>query len=223
MKILLVEDDRGIQEVLKEVFNINKFECDSAYDGIEALEYLEYTTYDVVVLDVMMPKLNGYEVVKRMRELKNNTPVLMLTAKSQIDDKVLGLDSGADDYLTKPFIMKELLARIRALARRSSTIVDSYEIGNIILNPNTYEMSGEKTVKLTNKEFGIMELLIKNKNNFLTPEKILDEVWGMETEADINVLWVFISTLRKKLEQINANYKIKATRGIGYKLEAIHD
>lgn len=221
MKILLVEDDRSIQEVLKEVFKLNNIDCESAYDGLEALEYLDYQNYDVVILDVMMPKLDGFGVLKAMRDKKNTTPVLMLTAKSEIDDKVLGLDLGADDYLSKPFIMKELLARIRALARRNTTIIEPYNIGNITLNPNTYEMSANSTVKLTNKEFGIMELLIKNKNNFLTPETMLDEVWGMEAEADINVLWVFMSSLRKKLEQIGASHKIKATRGVGYKLEVI--
>lgn len=220
MKILLAEDEIDLSNTIKKVLELNKYDVDQAFDGQEALEYANYAEYDGIILDVMMPKLDGYSVVKKLRENNNSTPVLILTAKAEIDDKVTGLDSGADDYLTKPFVVKELLARIRALTRRKGDIATNYVIGNTTLNPNTFELStASGTIRLTGKEYKLMEHLMRNQGVVLSTEKIMESVWEFDTEAEINVVWVFISSLRKKLESIGSNCIIKAMRGIGYRLE----
>lgn len=220
MKLLLAEDERDLSDTIKKVLEMNKFDVDQAFDGQEALEYAEYSEYDGIILDVMMPKLDGFSVVKKLREKGNNTPVLILTAKAEIDDKVFGLDAGADDYLTKPFVIKELLARVRALTRRKADIATNYVIGNTTLNPNTFELSSASgSVHLTGKEYKLMEHLMRNQGVVLSTEKIMESVWEFDTEAEINVVWVFISALRKKLESIGSNCNIKAMRGIGYRLE----
>lgn len=222
MRLLLVEDDRDLSSAVKKLLEINKYEVDTAFDGLEALSYLEYGEYDGVILDVMMPKLDGIGVVKKMRANENNTPVLMLTAKAEIDDRVLGLDSGADDYLTKPFAAKELLARIRSITRRKGEVLEAYKFSNISLDPETFEVKAKESVRLTSKEYRLMEYLIRNKNVILSTERILDSVWEYDTEVELNVVWVFISSLRKKLEQIGANCTIRSLRGVGYRLEEIN-
>ncbi len=222
MRLLLVEDDRDLSSAVKKLLEINKYEVDTAFDGLEALSYLEYGEYDGVILDVMMPKLDGIGVVKKMRANENNTPVLMLTAKAEIDDRVLGLDSGADDYLTKPFAAKELLARIRSITRRKGEVLEAYKFSNISLDPETFEIKAKESVRLTSKEYRLMEYLIRNKNVILSTERILDSVWEYDTEVELNVVWVFISSLRKKLEQIGANCTIRSLRGVGYRLEEIN-
>lgn len=219
MKILLAEDERDLSAAIVRVLKFNKFDVDAVYDGEEALDYLSYSEYDGVILDVMMPKKDGFAVVKAMREKGNKTPVLMLTARSDIEDKVKGLDLGADDYLTKPFVIPELLARVRALTRRKSGYTETYKIGNFSLNFDTFELCGTKNVRLTNKEYKLMEYLIRNKDVLLSTEKIMENVWDYDSAAEINVVWVFISALRKKLEEIGADYTIKAVRGVGYRLE----
>ena len=219
MKILLAEDERDLSAAIVRVLKFNKFDVDAVYDGEEALDYLSYSEYDGVILDVMMPKKDGFSVVKAMREKGNKTPVLMLTARSDIEDKVKGLDLGADDYLTKPFVIPELLARVRALTRRKSGYTETYKIGNFSLNFDTFELCGTKNVRLTNKEYKLMEYLIRNKDVLLSTEKIMENVWDYDSAAEINVVWVFISALRKKLEEIGADYTIKAVRGVGYRLE----
>ena len=221
MRLLLVEDERELSSAIKRVLQINKYEVDTAFDGVEALEYLMYGDYDGVILDVMMPKLDGIGVVKKMREKNDNTPVLMLTAKAEIDDRVLGLDSGADDYLTKPFSIKELLARILSITRRKGEVQEAYKIANLTLDPETFEIVAKGRARLTTKEYRLMEYLIRNKNIILSTERILDCVWEYDTEVEINVVWVFISALRKKLEKIGANYNIKSLRGVGYRLEEV--
>lgn len=223
MKILFAEDDRDLSSVIVRVLQYNKFDVQSAYDGAEALELLENEKFDVLVLDIMMPKIDGITVVKRLRERGNPIPILLLTALAETDDKVSGLDAGADDYLTKPFVIKELLARIRAIARRSSELQNSYSIGNLTLNPNTFELQAQGHIRLTNKEYRLMELLIRNKNILLSTERLMEEVWELDSEAEINTVWVFISSLRKKLTQIQADYTIKAVRGVGYRLEKLYD
>lgn len=223
MKLLLVEDEKELSKAIKKVLEINKYEVDTAYNGLEALELIEYGIYDAIILDIMMPKVDGLTVVKKMRKAENNTPVLMLTAKAETDDKVLGLDAGADDYLTKPFAMKELLARIRAITRRKGEVVDSYKIGNTLLDSETFELCASSRVRLTTKEYRLMEYLIRNKNSLLSTEKILDNVWEYDTDVELNVVWVFISSLRKKLEKIHSEYTIKSVRGVGYQLEKIED
>lgn len=223
MKILFAEDDRDLSSVIVRVLQYNKFDVQTAYDGAEALELLENEKFDVLVLDIMMPKIDGITVVKRLRERGNPIPILLLTALAETDDKVSGLDAGADDYLTKPFVIKELLARIRAIARRSSELQNSYSIGNLTLNPNTFELQAQGHIRLTNKEYRLMELLIRNKNILLSTERLMEEVWELDSEAEINTVWVFISSLRKKLTQIQADYTIKAVRGVGYRLEKLYD
>lgn len=219
MKLLLVEDEKELSKAVKKVLEINKYDVEVAYDGLEALELIEYGIYDAIILDIMMPKVDGITVVKKMRQDKDNTPVLILTAKAEIDDRVLGLDAGADDYLTKPFAMKELLARIRSITRRKGEVVESYKLGNMELDSETFELCAASRVRLTSKEYRLMEYLIRNKNMLLSTEKILDNVWEYDTDVELNVVWVFISSLRKKMEQIKANYTIKSVRGVGYQLE----
>jgi len=220
MKILLVEDERDLSDTIKKVLELNHYDVDQAFDGEEALDYISYTEYDGIIMDVMMPIMDGYTCVKKIRERGIQTPIIMLTAKAEIDDKVFGLDVGADDYLTKPFVIKELLARVRALTRRKGDIATDYTIGNVKLNPNTFELSTDKaTARLTSKEYKLMEYLMRNQGVVLSTEKIMEKVWEYDTEAEINVVWVFISAIRKKLESIGANCQIKAMRGIGYRLE----
>ena len=220
MKILLVEDEKDLSLSISKLLKIEKYDVEAAYDGKEALDYLRLYKYDLIIMDVMMPKINGIEATKTLRSEGIKTPVLMLTARSMIEDKVMGLDSGADDYLTKPFAAKELLARIRALLRRGDNLVNDLSYADIKLNPNSFELiSGINSIRLTNKEYKLMELLILNQNTFISGEKILNSVWPNESSVDISVVWVFISTLRKHLEKIESKVTIKASRGIGYKLE----
>ena len=220
MKLLLAEDERDLSRAVVKMLRLNNFTVDVAYDGEDALEYINAETYDCVILDIMMPKLDGLSVVKILRSKGNNVPIIMLTAKAEIDDRVSGLNLGADDYLTKPFAMKELIARVRALARRKSDIVDIYRFSNISLNPQSYEISTVSgTERLTRKEFQMLEMLILNKNAYISTEKFMERVWDYDSEAEINVVWVFISMLRKKLARVGAKAEIKALRSIGYKLE----
>lgn len=220
MKLLLAEDEKELSNALVRILRHSNYTVDAVYDGAEALEFLDADEYDCVILDVMMPKLDGFSVVKKLRLTGNHVPVLMLTAKSELDDKITGLDAGADDYLTKPFAMQELLARIRALTRRKGTEVSSFTIGNTSLNQQNYELTTtEGVARLTNKEFQMMEMLMSNPNALISTEKFMESVWGYESEAEINVVWVYISALRKKLANIGANIGIKAVRGVGYKLE----
>lgn len=224
MRLLFAEDDKDISSVVCKFLEKNNYVVDAVYDGLEALTYLENEKYDGVILDVMMPKLDGISVVKKMRKKGDKTPVLILTAKAEIDDKVLGLDSGADDYLTKPFSMKEFLARIRALTRRKNLNLSTFSFGNVTLNPKTYEIKVQtEKVRLSAKEYQVMEILINNPNILISTETFMEKVWGFDSDAEINVVWVYISALRKKLQSINANILITAVRGLGYKLEEIND
>lgn len=219
MKILLVEDDLDLVKVLNKILILNGYIVDCANDGIEALDYLNINSYDLVIMDIMMPRLDGISTLKKIRKDGNSVPVLLLTAKSMVDDKVEGLDNGADDYMTKPFQSKELLARIRALTRRQNQIT-TMSVGNLTLDSNTYEMRAEKTIKLTNKEFKVMEVLIRNTNSYLGSEKIMDSIYDISSDTEIGVIWVFISTLRKKLDEIGSNYNIVTRKGVGYRLES---
>lgn len=219
MKLLLAEDEKDLSDAIKKILELNNYDVDAVYDGEDALFFAQHSNYDGIILDVMMPKLSGIEVVKKLRLLGIGVPVLILTAKAETDDKVLGLDSGADDYLTKPFVIKELLARIRALTRRKGENNLFYRFGNLILDPTQYELKANSAVRLTNKEYRLMEFLIKNHNVLLSTERILTSVWEFDTEVELNVVWVFISSLRKKMKQIGANCEITAARGVGYRLE----
>lgn len=221
MRLLLAEDERELNQALTTVLRHNNFTVDSAFDGEEALDFIDSNDYDGVILDIMMPKIDGINVLKTIRKEGNNVPVLFLTAKSEIDDRVEGLDAGADDYLTKPFAMKELLARIRALTRRQGEVQDSVlKSGNLSLNKSSFELSVDgKNVRLGNKDFQMMEMLMSNEGNVISAEKFMDKIWGFDSEADISVVWVYISNLRKKLVTLNSDMEIKAIRNQGYVLE----
>lgn len=224
MRILICEDEIDLADGLCAILKGNKYSVDVVYDGEEALTYLEAENYDAVVLDIMMPKVDGITVLKTIRENGNSIPVIMLTAKSELDDKIVGLDSGADDYLTKPFEVKELLARLRAITRRKENITDNVlTFGNITLNRTTFELSSAKgSYKLTNKEFQMLEMLMSTPSNIISADTFMDKIWGYDTDSDISVVWVYISYLRKKLAKLEANAEIKVTRNVGYSLEAIN-
>ena len=222
MKLLLVEDNTQLNKALSTLLKRNSYVVDSAFDGEEALLFIEKYTYDVIILDIMIPRLNGLEVLKRMREAHNNTPVIMLTAKSTVDDKIKGLDYGADDYLTKPFNSDELLARIRALGRRKGEINDKKALnyGDFTLNLDNLTLSKDnKSVTLTNKEVQILSLLINSEGKVISLDDITNKAWDIEAYSTSENVWVFISYLRKKLESIHSNVKIKSIRYQGYYLE----
>lgn len=221
MRLLLAEDEKSLSKAIITILQKNNYSADAAYDGEEALDYLASGNYDGVILDIMMPKLDGISVLKKLREQGNKIPILMLTAKSEVDDKVLGLDSGANDYLTKPFNTKELLARIRAMTRNQNEQMDSkMKFGNIVLDRATFELSSPSgNFRLANKEFQIMEMLMMNPRCLISAERFLEKVWGYDSEVEINVVWVYISYLRKKLAALHANIQIKAQRNAGYSLE----
>ena len=226
MRILLAEDEVSLSKALKVILERNNYSVDQVYDGEEALSFLSADNYDCLILDLMMPKVDGITVLKTMRKEGNMLPVIILTAKSEVDDKVLGLDSGANDYLTKPFNSRELLARIRAITRsKENNEGDSIlKMGNTILMRDTFILktdSGE--TRLQSKEFQILELLMQNKNKLISTERPMEKIWGFDSEAEINVVWVYISNLRKKLASLDSNVEIKATRNAGYTLEERND
>lgn len=223
MRLLLAEDERSLSRALVALLKKNNYSVDAVYDGATALEWLESEKYDGAILDVMMPKLDGIGVLRRLRAAGQKLPVLILTAKSEVDDKVLGLDSGANDYLTKPFEAKELLARIRAMTRDNSGQTDSrLRFGNVTLECATYELFGPaNSYKLANKEFQMMEMLMRHPKNLISTERFMERIWGYDSEAEINVVWVYISYLRKKLIAVGADIQIKAQRNAGYFLEEL--
>ena len=221
MRLLLAEDEKELSDALVAILKHNNYSVDAVYNGEDALHYLEADNYDGAILDIMMPKMDGITVLQNIRARGNDVPVLILTAKSEVDDRVLGLDSGADDYLSKPFAAKELLARIRSVTRRRTEAVSSVlNVGNLSLDCTTFELkSSTDTIRLPNKEFQIMELLAANPGQVISTERFMEKIWGYDSEADVGVAWVYISYLRKRLTVLNANVKIKAARGQGYYLE----
>ncbi len=221
MRLLLAEDERELSNALCVLLKYNNYSVDAVYDGADALEYALLGGYDVILLDIMMPKLDGLTVLSRLREKGVSTPVLLLTAKSEIDDRITGLDAGADDYLTKPFAMGELLARIRAMTRRRGDFAPNLlRFGDLCLDRASYELSsGGGSLRLGNKEYQMMELLLTNPNRLISTERFLERVWGYDAQAEINVVWVYISYLRKKLAAIGSTVEIRAARGVGYTLE----
>ncbi len=226
MRLLLCEDERELSSALVKILKHFNYSVDAVFDGQEALDYLEAGNYDAVILDIMMPKVDGLTVLKRTRESGNKIPIIMLTAKSTVDDKVTGLDFGANDYLTKPFDTKELLARLRSITRtvsdsRSSVI--SFE--NLNLNRATFELYTDgESIRLGGKEFQMMEMLLINNSHVISGERFMEKIWGYDSDAEINVVWVYISNLRKKLVTLGADVIIKAVRNAGYSLEKkVHD
>ena len=221
MRLLLAEDEKALSKALVAILERNNYSVDAVYDGESALEYLENDNYDIAILDIMMPKIDGLTVLKNVRKRNNLIPILLLTAKSEVDDKVEGLDAGANDYLAKPFHSKELLARIRAIIRTQTGQSNSkLSMGNIVLDQTSFELSSTAgNYRLSNKEFQILELLMSNPNQLISSERFLEKIWGYDSEAEINVVWVYISYLRKKLTALHANIQIKAVRNAGYVLE----
>ena len=222
MRILLAEDERSLSRVLVTIFQKNNYSVDAVYNGEDALDYLQSGNYDAAVLDIMMPKMDGITVLKKVRSAGSQLPILMLTAKSEVDDKVLGLDSGANDYLAKPFDTKELLARIRSITRGQATADNKLRAGNISLDRSTFELSSPTgNFRLTNKEYQMIELLMSNPRHIISSERFMEKIWGCDSDAEINVVWVYISYLRKKLSALHADVQIKASRNAGYSLEEL--
>lgn len=226
MRMLIVEDEIRLSDALAQIFTKYKFECDTANTGTDGLDFALSGIYDVIILDVMLPEMNGYEILKEIRDNKIETPVIMLTAKDETSDKIKGLDTGADDYVTKPFVTEELVARVRAVLRRKGEMIfdNILTFGDLSLNQSTYELSsGGNSIKLASKEYNIMELLMRYKQNILTKETLLERVWGYDSDAEYNNAEVYISFLRKKMQYLKSTVVIKTVRGVGYNLEVKSD
>lgn len=221
MRLLLAEDEVEYARALAAILEYSHYAVDTVHDGADALDYGLSGNYDGIILDIMMPKLDGITVLKRLREAGMATPVLMLTAKSELDDRITGYDAGADDYLAKPFVTAELLSRVRALLRRSGTFTpDVLTFGDLSLDCVSYVLKGpEGECKLTGKEFQVAELLLRNPGNVISTEHFMEKIWGWDSSAEISVVWANISFLRKKFQKLGAHVEIKATRGVGYSLE----
>ncbi len=221
MKLLLAEDEFAMADAVEDILTYHNYIIDSVDNGIDALHYARSEHYDGIILDIMMPGKDGLTVLKELRHLGIHTPVLLLTAKSDVADRIEGLDLGADDYLPKPFVMEELLARVRAMLRRREEYTpDVLRCGNISLSLANKTLSGpEKSLLLSKLEYQLMELLMLNQGQYFSSEKILERVWGYDTEAELGVVWVYISYLRKKLSELKADAEIKSRRGVGYTLE----
>lgn len=221
MKLLLIEDERSLSDVLVALLRRESYQVDVAYDGEAGQDYALTGIYDVIILDIMLPKRNGIDVLRTLRGQKVKTPVLLLTAKSEVQDKITGLDHGADDYITKPFDTGELFARIRALTRRKGDVLGEEIVrGDTTLNTRTFELShGSKSVKLGAKEMSILEMLMVNWKQILPRERLIEKVWGYDSDVEYNAVEVYISFLRKKLQAIHSDMQIRVVRGVGYVLE----
>ena len=222
MKLLLAEDELDLAEALTVFFEKNHFTVDAVHNGFDAYEYAVTGGYDGIILDVMMPKLNGIQVLEKLRADGVSTPIMMLTAKGQTEDRITGFNAGADDYLPKPFDPDELLSRVRAMLRRGQTYRPAaLTYGDLTLDPATGDLScGDKTVRLGGREFQIMELFLRSPRQVFSADRIMEQVWGWDNEAEINVVWVNISNLRKKLKSLGSHTALRANRGLGYLLEA---
>ena len=221
MRILVADDEPAMTMVLEALLQRERYSVDVVYNGQDALDYGLAENYDCLVLDIMMPKLDGIQVLQTLRAKNISTPVLLLTAKSQVEDRVAGLDSGADDYLPKPFDNREFIARVRALTRRGGEYTPSIlTAGNVSLDCSTFEVKcGSACIRLGNREFQMLELLIRQKGRLISTEQFMEHIWGYDSTAEINVVWAYISYLRRKLEAVGANVRISARRGQGYLLE----
>lgn len=221
MRILIVEDEVSLADAITAILKKEQYFVDAVYDGRDGLDYALSGIYDLILLDIMLPKMNGLDVLKTLRDNEISTPVMLLTARTEVNDKIKGLDCGADDYLTKPFNKGELLARVRALTRRKGEIPSNeLKFGDITLNQSTYELScGSLSVKLGAKEFKIMQMLMFSQKSIISKDEFIEKIWGYDSEAEYNSIEVYISFLRKKLGAIKSGIQIKASRGIGYYLE----
>ena len=218
MKILLVDDEIQLVQALVTILKQNKYSVDFAFDGEEGYDLACSDVYDLIILDVMMPKLDGFSLLKKIRDDKIDTPILMLSARSETMDKIEGLNLGADDYIAKPFHTEELLARIRAMLRRKEVFTgDILEVNDITLDRNTFELvCGEKRILLGKKEFQILEMLMLSKGKTVDKEKLIEKIWGYDTEAEYNTIEVYVSFIRKKLAAVGSKTEIKSIRGVGY-------
>lgn len=221
MRILLAEDEMDLSKALVAILKSQKYEVDAVYNGEDAYLYADSVEYDLIIMDVMMPVMDGMEAVKKIRERQNDTPIIFLTAKSQLSSKLEGFDVGGDDYLTKPFDMKELLARVKALLRRRPEYQSrEMEFGDFRLNQDTAEIiCNDNRIQLNNKEFQMLEIFMLNKNQIISTEVLLEKIWGLETDSEINVVWVNISSIRKKLSKVGSKVALKSVRGLGYQLD----
>ena len=224
MRILLAEDEKALARALVKIFEKNNYSADAVHNGTDALAYIEAGNYDAAVLDIMMPGMDGISVLKEVRAQGNMIPILLLTARDDTADKILGLDSGANDYLTKPFDTPELHARNRAITRSHSSYDSTLTMGNISLDRACFELSSPSgSMKLANKEYQMMEMFMSNPHHLISAEKFMEKIWGFDTDAEINVVWIYISYLRKKLASLGADIQIKTSRNAGYSLEEIND
>lgn len=223
MKLLFAEDEISMSEAVTDILTYHHYSVDPVYDGEEALAFARTEHYDGIILDIMMPEMDGLEVLQQLRKEGCRTPVLLLTAKAEIEDRIRGLDLGADDYLPKPFHMGELLARVRAMLRRREEFTpDILRCGNISLNMQSYELSGNgQSFTLPKLEYKMMELFMLNQGRYLSSEDLLIKVWGYDTDAELGTVWVYVSYLRKRLAALDANVVIRAKRNIGYTLEVV--
>ncbi len=223
MRLLIAEDNRDISKALVTLLEKNAYCVDAVYNGTDALDFCLTGNYDGILLDIMMPGRDGLEVLKQLRQSGITTPVLMLTAKGELDDRVAGLDAGADDYLPKPFAVSELLARVRAMLRRRNDFQpDLLEVGSVQLNKGTMEICcGGRRVRLVTREFQVFSMLMENVGQILTTDTFMQRIWGWDSEVEVNIVWVTISNIRKKLQSIHAPLNIRAVRGVGYQLEVI--
>ena len=222
MKLLLVEDEKQLSEALQQILIKNKYTVDAVYSGDEGLDYALTGVYDVIILDIMLPKLNGIEILKMIRKRKISTPVILLTAKGSVEDRILGLDSGADDYLPKPFSPDELLARLRALTRRNGDFINEniLEFSDIKLNLSTYDMEvNDNSITLTQKEFEILKYFMQRPKLVVSKDDLITKLWGFDSDIEHNNIEVYISFLRKKLAYVESNVKITTIRRVGYRLE----
>ena len=221
MRLLLAEDEEAMSEALVDILEYHRYQVDAVYDGGEALDYIHAAEYDGIILDIMMPVKSGLEVLRQIRSEGCRTPVLLLTAKSEVEDRIEGLDLGADDYLAKPFHMGELLARVRAMLRRREEYTpDVRAFGDVTLDPRTSRLRcGDKSADLSRLECSMMDVLMLNHGIYISSEDLLEKVWGYESDADIGSVWVYISYLRKHLRNIGSSVTVRAKRGVGYQLD----
>lgn len=223
MRILIAEDEAAIAKALKALLERNKYAVDMVHNGTDALAYILEVQYDALILDIMMPGMDGIAVLREARSKGIATPALFLTAKAEIEDRVVGLDAGADDYLPKPFATAEFLARVRALTRRRGDCMPAQlTLGNVTLDTGSYALGvGEGQERLGNKEYQLMELFLRSPKQVFSTELLMEKVWGLDSEAEMDVVWTYIGFLRKKLKLLGANIEIKTIRGVGYTLEEV--
>ena len=221
MRLLIAEDDKDIVRALTALFEHNNYSVDAVYNGNDAYDYASSGNYDGIIMDIMMPGMDGLEVLTTLRRSGIKTPILLLTAKTDIEDRVTGLDAGADDYLPKPFAASELLARVRAMLRRKENYQsESLEFEGLTLDISTFELSyRSNTIRLVSREFQMLQLLMQSPGIVISTEQFMEHIWGWDSDVEVSIVWVYISNLRKKLEKLKAPVNIKAIRGVGYCIE----